>query len=311
VTSTDLVPLRRERPSAEVRAWVGAALGGEVVATRRLKGGISAATRIVVVERSDGTTTKAVLRRFVNEGWLAAEPELATREAVVLEALEAHGVAAPRLLAVDGDGRASGSVCLLQTLEPGRPLHHVRPGYADELVAALLRVHEVPTIPGLRDQVARLDHDIHQARPRRFGFDVDARVWAEVARLWPTVERRPSTLVHDDYHPGNVLWHRGHLSSIVDWTTAAVGQPAADVCYLGLDVSLVLGLEHGDEVHAAHERLTGAPVPDRRFWDLFAAARAVGVVDQWWGSYVEFGRTDLTLATVEARLDAFVERALG
>ena len=172
-------------------------------------------------------------------------------------------------------------------------------------------MHQVPPVPGVRDQVARLDQDVQLPTPRRFGFDVDARVWAEVARLWPTVARRPSTLVHDDYHPGNVLWHRGRLSSIVDWTTAAVGQPASDVCYLGLDVSLVLGLEQGDEVHAAHRRLTGHDVPDRPFWDLVAAARAVGVVDQWWGSYVEFGRTDLTRATVEARLEAFVDRALS
>ena len=53
--SADLEPLRWERPSPEVRRWVGEALGGRVVATRRLKGGISAATRVVVVSPQHDT----------------------------------------------------------------------------------------------------------------------------------------------------------------------------------------------------------------------------------------------------------------
>ena len=139
-----VAPHLRQRPSARARRWVGQQLGGEVVATRRLKGGISTSTRAVTVERPDGTRRHAVLRTFVRDGWLTAEPDLAAREAALLEVLERAGVPAPRLLGVDADGAESGSVCLIMTLERGRPVHAPadRRRWIAGLVDAMLRVHE-------------------------------------------------------------------------------------------------------------------------------------------------------------------------
>jgi aminoglycoside phosphotransferase (APT) family kinase protein len=305
-------PHLRQRPSAQARRWVGEVLGGEVVATRRLKGGVSSATRAVTVERPDGTRRQAVLRTFVDAGWLAAEPDLAAREAALLDVLEREGVAAPRLLAVDPAGLESGAVCLVMTLEPGRPVNDPadrRPWIAG-LLDALHRVHAVapPAIANLRDQRARIDLHVREATPRRYGMEVDGGLWAEVVERWPRVAARPAALIHDDFHPGNVLWRRGRLTSIVDWTGAGVGEPASDVCYLRLDVSLVSGLEAGDEVLAAHEAAVGQPVPDRPFWDLLAATRAKGAERLWWGSYVD-GGLGVRLADVERRLARFIARA--
>ena len=78
-----------------------------------------------------------------------------------------------------------------------------------------------------------------------------------------------------------------------------------------LDVSLVRGLDAGDEVLAVYEAITAEPVPDRPFWDLLAATRCVGIADAWHASWVDFGITDLSLALVEERLAAFVARALS
>ena len=139
---------------------------------------------------------------------------------------------------------------------------------------------------------------------------VDEELWAQVVRHWPRVARPAPTLLHDDYHPGNVLWSRGRLTSIVDWTGAGFGQPASDVCYLRQDVSLVSGLDAGDEVLAAYEAASGGPVPDRPFWELLAATRAKGAEEWWWGSYVDFG-LPVTLAQVRTRLDQLIARALA
>jgi aminoglycoside phosphotransferase (APT) family kinase protein len=305
--------LLRQRPSGATRRWVGSVLGGEVVATRRLPGGISSATRAVTVRRPDGTTVRAVLRTFVDEEWLAAEPELAAREAALLQVLEGESVPAPRVLGVDPDGAASGSVSLLMSLEPGRPVNDPvdrRPWIAG-LIDALARIHAVaPPSLGLRDQPGRLDLHTQEPRPHRHGVQVDEALWAHVRRRWPGVVRRPPTLIHDDFHPGNVLWSRGRLMSVVDWTGAGVGDPASDACYLRLDVSLVSGLDAGDEVLAAYEAAVGAPVADRPFWDLVAAARAKGAAHLWWGSYQETG-LPVTLPEVEQRLDRFIARAIA
>ncbi len=304
----------RKRPTARARRWVGSVLGGEVVATRRLKGGLSTNTRAVTVARPDGTTRKAVLRTFVDLDWITAEPDLAAREAALLEVLERAGVPAPRLLGLDADGEASGSTSLLMTLEPGRPVNDPtdrRPWIAG-LVEALGQVHAVapPPIPNLRDQAGRIDLHGSEARPRRYGMLVDEELWARVVQHWPRVARPAPTLLHDDYHPGNVLWSRGRLTSIVDWTGAGFGQPASDVCYLRQDVSLVSGLEAGDEVLAAYEAANGGPVPDRPFWDLLAATRAKGAEDWWWGSYVDFD-LPVTLVQVRTRLDQLIARAIA
>jgi aminoglycoside phosphotransferase (APT) family kinase protein len=307
-----VAPHLRQRPNAQARRWVGQQLGGEVVATRRLKGGISTSTRAVTVERPDGTRRHAVLRTFVRDGWLRAEPDLAAREAALLEVLEQAGVPAPRLLGVDADGTESGSVCLIMTLERGRPVHAPadRSRWIRGLVDAMVRVHDVspPAIPNLRDQRARLDLHVREATPQRYGMQVDAALWALVAQHWPMVTQRRATLLHDDYHPGNVLWSRGRLTSVVDWTGAGFGEPASDACYLRQDVALVCGSDAGDEVIAAYEAAVGAPVPDRPFWELLAATRAKGAEEWWWGSYVDFG-VAVTLPEVERRLERLIARA--
>lgn len=291
----------------EDRAWAGHALGGRIVRARRLKGGISAQTLLVVAERPDGSSTKAVLRRL-DDDWIAAEPDIVTREAVLLDELQRRGVPAPRPI----DHRPDGA--LLMTFEPGRPVHHPRDaGYLRAIVDELVHLHAggPPTSGGHRDQVARLELHLAEESPRRSGVDVDPALWGHIRRLWPSVGRREGTLIHDDYHPGNILWHRGHVSAIVDWTVPGVGQAVSDACYLRLDVSLVRGLEAGDAVLRAYEAAVGEPVPDRPFWDLLAASRAVGIAELWHASWVDFGIRDLPLATVKGRLAAFVRRALA
>jgi aminoglycoside phosphotransferase (APT) family kinase protein len=294
--------------SPEDRAWAGRALGGRVVSARRLKGGISAQTLLVVAERPDGSRDRAVLRRL-SDDWIAAEPDIVTREAALLDELERRAVPAPKHVAHDPCGP------LLMTFEPGRVVHLPKDSvtFTRRLVDALVHIHAggPPSSPGHRDQEARLDAHLQEDSPRRNGVDVDPVLWSHVRRLWPSIERRPPTLIHDDYHPGNVLWHRGRISAIVDWTVPGIGQAAADACYLRLDVSLVRGLEAGDAVLATYEAALGEPVPDRPFWELLSATRAVGIADAWYDSWVAFGVPGITLALVEERLDAFVARALA
>lgn len=294
--------------STEDRAWAGRALGGRVVSVRRLKGGISAQTVLVIVGRPDGSRERAVLRRL-SDDWIAAEPDIVSREAALLDDLEGRAIAAPKHLAHDPRGP------LLMTFEPGRPVHLPKdePTFTRALVDALVHIHTggPPSSTGHRDQAARLDAHVQEESPRRSGVDVDPDLWSHIRRLWPSVERRPPTLIHDDYHPGNVLWHRGQISAIVDWTAPGLGQAAADACYLRLDVSLVRGLESGDAVVAAYEAAMGERIPDRPFWDLLSATRCVGIANLWYESWIDFGIPGISLPVVEDRLAAFVARALA
>jgi aminoglycoside phosphotransferase (APT) family kinase protein len=80
---------------------------------------------------------------------------------------------------------------------------------------------------------------IRPYRPYELGRDLGPPPWTRHPKAWakaielyegppPLVEQR---LIHRDYHPGNVLWRRGRVSGIVDWQSASVGSPEADVAH--------------------------------------------------------------------------------
>ena len=232
------------------------------------------------------------------------EPDIVTREAALLDELERRAIPAPKHVAHDPCGP------LLMTFEPGRTVHLPKDSttFTRRLVDALVHIHAggPPSSPGHRDQEARLDAHVQEESPRRNGVDVDPELWSHIRRLWPSIERRPPTLIHDDYHPGNVLWHRGRISAIVDWTVPGIGQAAADACYLRLDVSLVRGsggrrrgagrLRGRDGRAGAGPTVLGAPLrhPSRRH-----RRRLVRLVGR-------LRRPGLSLPLVEERLAAFV-----
>ena len=53
---------------------------------------------------------------------------------------------------------------------------------------------------------------------------------------------RPPTLVHGDYHPGNMLFEDGRVVAILDWEVAEIGQPLLDLGAL----SIVAGHHPGE-----------------------------------------------------------------
>ena len=304
----------RRRPTARARRWVGSILGGEVVATRRLKGGISTNTRAVTVARSDGSTRKAVLRTFVGPGWITAEPDLAAREAALLQVLEGAGVPAPRLLGVDAEGEASGSISLLMTLEPGRPVNDPvdrRPWIAG-LVDAVGRVHAVapsadpqPAGPSQAHRAprhARRDRSATACRSTRSS----GRRSCGTGPAWPARHRRCCTTTTTRATScGPAVGSRASSTG----PAPGFGQPASDVCYLRQDVSLVCGPGgRATRWWRPTRRPAARPVPDRPFWDLLAATRAKGAEEWWWGSYADFG-LPVTLAEVRSRLDALIAAA--
>ena len=54
----------------------------------------------------------------------------------------------------------------------------------------------------------------------------------------PAAPERPSVL-HGDLWPANVLQHRGHLTGLVDWERAAIGDPALDIGFAKVGLSLL------------------------------------------------------------------------
>lgn len=85
--------LLRGRPPVRALAWAASAVGrsGRVCDVRPLPGGTSSAVHALTIA-VDGRVHDVVLRRYVRADWLAAEPDLAEREAEALELLAASSV---------------------------------------------------------------------------------------------------------------------------------------------------------------------------------------------------------------------------
>jgi aminoglycoside phosphotransferase (APT) family kinase protein len=122
----------------------------------------------------------------------------------------------------------------------------------------------------------------------------------------------PHTLVHGDYWPANVIIHRAHLSGIVDWTHATLGDPRSDVAQCRLDLALIHDLAVADRFLDAYQHLAG-PLAHGRFFDAVKAIESLPHVanyDHWVKGYHDLALTDITVELAVQRCRAFLAHAL-
>jgi len=55
--------------------------------------------------------------------------------------------------------------------------------------------------------------------------------WLLLSHL-PTKDNNPIGLVHGDYQPGNLLFHDGRVSGVIDWELSGIGGSLLDVGWL-------------------------------------------------------------------------------
>ena len=74
-------------------------------------------------------------------------------------------------------------------------------------------------------------------------------------------EHKPASdnhvLLHEDYHPNNVLVHQGEIAAILDWEGVAIGDAAYDVCMILLLFRMVDQCSHWRWSGSSRERFLG------------------------------------------------------
>ncbi len=68
--------------------------------------------------------------------------------------------------------------------------------------------------------------------------------------------------------PGNVLWHRGRISGVVDWSAAGLGARWSELAYCRADVCLLLGPDVADRLADAYAAIVGHTSDDLAVYDL-------------------------------------------
>lgn len=303
----------RTRPPDATLGWAAAQLGSRqrVIAARRMPGGSAVATHLLTVESPRGVRNRVVLRRYVREAWLAREPDAPAKEALALQIVERAAVPTPHLIAADLTGETTDVPSLLITRLPGRP--NLQPKDLDswlrQQAEALPPIHAVEG-----DDLARLQRyepwiDLATLEPPRWTRQPEA--WQRVIDLArgsrPRVRWR---FIHRDYHPMNVLWSRGRLTGVVDWTNARYGPPGIDVAWARQNLVVSHSLEVAERFRAHAAAALGRD--QHPVWDALGVVETlhepdIGSLSQWH----DLGLTSLRKATVRRRLDAYAASIAG
>jgi aminoglycoside phosphotransferase (APT) family kinase protein len=168
-------------------------------------------------------------------------------ETAVLRALVGTGVPAPTLRWADLDGARLGRPALIMDLAPGTcdgfvlngpaPLEE-RVALADHIYGHLACIHllgwrslglgDVLDDPGAEAALRAVDHWEAELRRVQLAPEPElAMVLAWLRANAPANER--TTVVHGDFKPGNLLLDGQHVTAVLDWETAHLGDPHEDL----------------------------------------------------------------------------------
>lgn len=309
---------RRAPPGALARLVEQIESKGRLAGRRRLRGGVGARMDVLVIARPDGPRRTVTLRRFPRSN-RSSQPAHVAHEFAVLRLVERLGLPAPRPLWLDAEGELFGVPAMALTYLPGGPVYipsRLQP-WADELARALAEVHAVT--PARHDLsllgVQGRDGVRRQLRERRrrarehseLAREVHAALVRDIDRVaWPA-----PTLVHDDFWPGNTVWHRGRLTAIVDWTHGEVGDPRTDIAQCRIDLALILDQHAANVFLAAYQARAPRPLPDVWYFDLLRGLAALLSYEFWLPGYHDAGLTHVTKRCARGRIEAFLRRALA
>jgi aminoglycoside phosphotransferase (APT) family kinase protein len=167
----------------------------------------------------------------------------------------------------------------------------------DGLVSVLARLHAID-LDGL--DTGFLDRSRFGATPldQHLGAQRDYYEWARDGRDFRVIDRafawleanrpvddRPAVLNWGDARIGNVLWRDFEPTAVLDWEMAAMGAPEADLAWSvhihdffnavaeQMEVPLIEGFFERDSVIARYEELSGRPVCDYDYYEVFAGLR--------------------------------------
>ena len=291
--------------------WAARAVGpgASVQNVRRLPGSTSSTLYALDVE--SGTASRpCVLRLYDNAGWLDAEPDVPRREAAALARVTAAGLAAPALLACDPDGAASGGLpCLLMTRLPGEVV--LRPDTLDRwlrgLADALVPVHAIPA-----------DGFPWEYAPYTNLSALTPPPWSRVPALWARAialaqgppPPGPDSFIHRDYHPNNVLWQKGRVSGIVDWTMACRGDANVDVAWCRKNLLFLHGPEAAETFLQSYQAAAGPSFVYRPYWDVMVLLEELPGPPSPYPPWAEFG-VRVTAEVMQERVDNYLESVLA
>jgi len=262
------------------------------------------------IRMTDGEFADLVLKMPVPD-WIG--PRMVATNARALEVSAEFGLSAPRLVAADLDGRASGTVATLETwlpcssaLPPVVSVTRLRSSGA-----ALARVHACSVPPEeqlpVRPRPVAVDDFAADRREGRMPTTELLRQADEMTRQHGIPPGDP-VFVHGDAWPGNMLFESDTCTALIDWKTAGVGDPGVDLGGFRLQMAMQYGPDAPEDVLRGWQDEAGREAGSVSYWDAIAALNTPTELSGFPGFTGDGNR--LGTAAVTQRRDAFLRTAL-
>jgi aminoglycoside phosphotransferase (APT) family kinase protein len=281
---------------------------------RPLSGGFGKQTFLFATQGT-GLSGDFVMRRDLAEPVVDNDCHRIQTEYQMIQAAHAHGFPAPEALWLDLEhALLPGGNFLVMRRAPGVPggsvfqaKGKVPEDLAQTLAEILARLHALPPMT----ELSALSESVNTGR---WGQSLDQCVKGYLEDYWSLFQREihlpspalasmfgwllsnipamsgPPVLLHGDIGFHNFLFDDGHLSAVLDWEFAHLGDPAEDLAYVRNTVGPALDWE---AFMAAYQAAGGSPVSAERLqffqvWghvrnaccsNLITAKFAAGLVD--------------------------------
>ena len=254
-------------------AWVEEVCGGPILKTAQTSGGNRARSWALDVACADGTVAEVFLR-YGPPRPPGVEPYTIHREAQVYRAIAGLDIRAPKLIAEHPriqailTDRAHGIAEFRRLKDP-----IAKQAIIGELMADLARLHRHPTQGvaldggGSGDRIA--DHVRAELAIWRAMYEEAAGRDAliELAFRWLDENcpdpNGPVVLAHGDTGPGNFLFEDGHLTALIDWELAHLGDPMEDLAWFSMRCVMEPVPDFAASL-AAYEQAGGFPIDRAR-----------------------------------------------
>jgi aminoglycoside phosphotransferase (APT) family kinase protein len=124
------------------------------------------------------------------------------------------------------------------------------------------------------------DRELGRLRPFLARFPIPGFLpiveWLE--QRWDLVPCERPSVIHWDYHPGNILLGDDGSAVVVDWTQVDVSDSRFDLAWTLLLLSTYEGEVWHKRILHEYERLAGAKVEQLAFFEVFACLKRLGSI---------------------------------
>lgn len=305
-------------PDGVARLVEDLAQGSTVSRVRSLAGGARRRVFNVRWRDSAGANRRVVVRLAPDRGDVQKN---ASSEFQTLSSLYAAGMPVPRPLLVDTDRTYFDHAAIVME-HAGRPVIDLpdRDRWLRSCAETLAAIHRMsPTGANLAHLQSstlderRADQEASLTPEHLQRFEKDAlvcRVMEALEREARNQDAVAPSLVHDDYWPGNILWRRGRISAVIDWTEATLSDPSRDVAQFQIDMALMSGLDDVKRFAELYSEAAGGLPANLRYVQLYGIRPAYAHLEDWYlVGYLDLGMK-LTTPMIEERFRAYIRWVL-